>query len=157
MDNNTEQDTRQWSYSVFTATGHCMLASRIPFKNQHNMPCSWHLSNSDARSRKQGWEVVGRWVDVHSEGEKKRHFLQLSVQDDEACQVQQQMRDIPETLQDKMGQKMRLTVNGLLSGPLPDFYLQNFYFILFFSPQSNLSVYVPSQFWRKLTRDWFSS
>lgn len=57
-----------------------------------------------------------------------RHLLQPSVflmQDEEACHVKKQMRDIPETLQDKMGQKMRLTVNGLLSGPLPDCYLQN--------------------------------
>lgn len=30
-----------------------------------------------------------------------------------ACHVEKQMRDIPETLQDNMGQKMRLTVNGL--------------------------------------------
>lgn len=30
-----------------------------------------------------------------------------------ACHVRKQMRDIPETLQDNMGQKMRLTVNGL--------------------------------------------
>lgn len=28
--------------------------------------------------------------------------------------MKKQMRDIPETLQDKMGQKMRLTVNGLV-------------------------------------------
>lgn len=34
------------------------------------------------------------------------------MQDEEACHVKKQMRDIPETLQDKMGQKMRLTVNG---------------------------------------------
>lgn len=31
---------------------------------------------------------------------------------DEACRVRKQMKDIPETLQDKMGQRMRLTVNG---------------------------------------------
>lgn len=35
------------------------------------------------------------------------------MQGDEACHVKKQMKDIPETLQDKMGQKMRLTVNGL--------------------------------------------
>lgn len=34
------------------------------------------------------------------------------VQGEEACHVRKQMRDIPETLQDNMGQKMRLTVNG---------------------------------------------
>ena len=34
------------------------------------------------------------------------------MQDEKACHVKKQMRDIPETLQDKMGQKMRLTVNG---------------------------------------------
>lgn len=35
------------------------------------------------------------------------------MQGEEACHVKKQMRDIPETLQDKMGQKMRLTVNGV--------------------------------------------
>lgn len=35
------------------------------------------------------------------------------VQGEAACHVRKQMRDIPETLQDNMGQKMRLTVNGL--------------------------------------------
>lgn len=34
------------------------------------------------------------------------------MQGEEACHMKKQMRDIPETLQDKMGQKMRLTVNG---------------------------------------------
>ena len=34
------------------------------------------------------------------------------MQGEEACHVKKQMRDIPETLQDNMGQKMRLTVNG---------------------------------------------
>lgn len=34
------------------------------------------------------------------------------MQGEEACLVKKQMRDIPETLQDNMGQKMRLTVNG---------------------------------------------
>lgn len=34
------------------------------------------------------------------------------MQVEKACHVKKQMRDIPETLQDKMGQKMRLTVNG---------------------------------------------
>lgn len=34
------------------------------------------------------------------------------VRGEEACHVKKQMRDIPETLQDNMGQKMRLTVNG---------------------------------------------
>lgn len=35
------------------------------------------------------------------------------VRGEAACHVRKQMRDIPETLQDNMGQKMRLTVNGL--------------------------------------------
>ena len=43
------------------------------------------------------------------------------MQGEEACHVRKQMRDIPETLQDKMGQKMRLTVNGFAfkSPPTP--------------------------------------
>lgn len=39
------------------------------------------------------------------------------MQGKEACHVKKQMRDIPETLQDKMGQKMRLTVNGFAVNP----------------------------------------
>ena len=40
--------------------------------------------------------------------------------------MKKQMRDIPETLQDNMGQKMRLTVNGAaVKSPLPGYCLQH--------------------------------
>lgn len=53
------------------------------------------------------------------------------MQGEEACHMKKQMRDIPETLQDKMGQKMRLTVN-VFAVPFDKFcdYLRK-YFIMY--------------------------
>lgn len=74
------------------------------------MPCSWWQSNNEA-STKQGWALCIQGnvcLATHKQADRYIYMMQ----DEEACRMKKQMKDIPETLQDKMGQKMRLTVNG---------------------------------------------
>lgn len=77
------------------------------------------------------------------------------MQGEEACHVKKQMRDIPETLQDNMGQKMRLTVNGfavksparLLSITLPSLTTHRGNHYANISKCTSIYVHVASHFW----------
>lgn len=111
-------------YSRVSATGACVFFfSFICLKPLHKMPRSWNESKQWCKQGGRGGWCAFRARCLLQPNDQAEHMMQRWG--GMPCE-KKQMRDIPETLQDKMGQRMRLTVNGLLSSPLQGyFFLQH--------------------------------